>query len=88
MFKIRKSVLDYSFYYFCHDDTRASALDSEVAVAMELEVEDFRKLMLKDFNGRIRRITGEVWFASKQDAENALGYITGIMVANKLKKAK
>lgn len=88
MFKIRKSVLDYSFYYICHEETKMSALDVEVATAMEVSVEVFREYMIKTFNGRIRRITGELWFSNKVDAENALGYIIGIIISNKLKKAK
>jgi hypothetical protein len=83
MLGIRKATMTYHKYYFYFTTTDESAFDLEVADLLDMELEDFRKLM-STYNGKFDRTRNQLMFDSKDDATKALDSITAIIVMEKL----
>ncbi len=88
MFGIRKAATTFNQYYFYWTNNKFSVLDEEVSDLLDITTDDYRNLMICDYNAIRDRRLNQIRFVGKNNAENALSYINSILTMSELSKVE
>jgi hypothetical protein len=60
--------------------------DKDIAKSLDVTLDQYRHVLINNFNGEVI-ISGEVYFNTEEDVDNALEWIESILLIDKLRGA-